>query len=86
MVRTKKHNGADYILIDTDIMLYENGEVVSIVPVQVQVRLKDISEKRQKELYKYTSMYFDRTFHINKLQHQTEVKEKKNWFSRVFSK
>lgn len=82
MIRTKKHNGADYILIDADIMVYEKGQVATIVPVQVQVRLKDIPDKHQKAVYKYTSLYFDRTFAINKPQPEI----KKGWFSRLFYK
>jgi hypothetical protein len=81
MIRTKKHNGVDYILIDTDLMVYEEGEISTIVPIQVQVRLKDISEKQQRAIYKHTSMYFDRTFTVNKPQ----IKEKKGWFSSWFS-
>ena len=82
MIRTKKYNGADYILIDADIMVYEEGQVATIVPVQVQVRLKDIPDKHQKAVYKYTSLYFDRTFAINKPQPEI----KKGWFSRLFYK
>ena len=82
MVRTKKYNNADYILIDTDIMIYEEGEVTLIVPVQVQVRLKDISDKQQKTIYKYSSLYFDRTFTVNKPQPEV----KKGWFSSLFQK
>ena len=82
MIRTKKYNNADYILIDTDIMVYEEGQVATIVPVQVQVRLKDLSDKQQKEIYKYTSLYFDRTFAVNKPQPAI----KKGWFSSLFHK
>ena len=82
MIRTKKHNGADYILIDTDIMVYEEGQVATIVPVQVQVRIKDVPDKQQKAIYKYTSLYFDRTFAVNKPQPEA----KKGWFSRLFNK
>lgn len=82
MVRTKKYNNADYILIDTDIMVYEEGQIATIVPVQVQVRLKDIPEKQQKAIYKYTSLYFDRTFAVNKPQPEV----KKGWFSSLFYK
>lgn len=82
MIRTKKHNSVDYILIDTDIMVYEEGQIATIVPVQVQVRLKDISDKHQKAIYRHTSLYFDRTFAINKPQLET----KKGWFSRLFHK
>ena len=82
MIRTKKHNGADYILIDTDIMVYEEGQVATIVPVQVQVRIKDVPDKQQKAIYKYTSLYFDRTFAVNKPQ----LEAKKGWFSRLFNK
>ena len=82
MIRTKKHNGADYILIDTDIMVYEEGQVATIVPVQVQVRIKDVSDKQQKAIYKYTSLYFDRTFAVNKPQPEV----KKGWFARLFDK
>jgi len=80
MVRVKKHNGADYMLIDTDIMLYEGDEVSTIVPIQVQVRMKDLSEQQQKLLYKNAAMYFDRTFSFNK----KVPKEKKGWFSSWF--
>lgn len=82
MIRTKKHNGADYILIDTDLMVYEEGEVATIVPIQVQVRLKNVSDKHQRAIYKNTSIYFDRTFTVNKPQ----MKEKKGWFASWFSK
>jgi hypothetical protein len=82
MIRTKKYNNADYILIDTDIMVYEEGQVAAIVPVQVQVRLKDIPEKHQRAIYKHTSLYFDRTFSVNKPQ----LEVKKGWFSNLFSK
>ena len=82
MIRTKKHNGADYILIDTDITVYEEGQVVASVPVQVQVRIKDVSDKQQKAIYRYTSLYFDRTFAVNKPQ----LEVKKGWFSRFFNK
>jgi hypothetical protein len=82
MIRTKKHNGADYILIDTDIMVYEEGQVATIVPVQVQVRLKDMPDRHQKAIYKYTSLYFDRTFAVNKPQPEV----KKGWLSRLFHK
>ena len=80
MVRTKKYNNADYILIDADIMVYEEGQVAAIVPVQVQVRLKDVSDKHQRAVYKYTSLYFDRTFSVDKPQSEA----KKGWFSRLF--
>ena len=80
MIRTKKYNNADYILIDTDIMVYEEGQVATIVPVQVQVRLKDVSDKHQRAVYKYTSLYFDRTFSVDKPQSEA----KKGWFSRLF--
>jgi hypothetical protein len=82
MIRTKKYNNADYILIDTDIMVYEEGQVATIVPVQVQVRLKDVSDKQQKAIYKYTSLYFDRTFAVNKPQPEV----KKGWLSSLFQK
>lgn len=82
MVRTKKYNNADYILIDTDIMVYEEGQIATIVPVQVQVRLKDVSDKHQKAIYKYASLYFDRTFAVNKPQPEV----KKGWFSSLFQK
>lgn len=82
MIRTKKHNGADYILIDTDIMVYEEGQISAIVPVQVQVRLKDLSDKQQRAVYKHTSLYFDRTFTVNKPQPEV----KKGWFSSLFNK
>lgn len=81
MVRIKKHNGADYVIIDTDLMLYENGEVATIVPIHVQVRMKDLTEAQQRAIYRNISLYFDRTFSVNK----PEVKEKKGWFSRWFS-
>ena len=80
MIRTKKYNNADYILIDTDIIVYEEGQVATIVPVQVQVRLKDVSDKHQRVVYKYTSLYFDRTFSVDKPQSEA----KKGWFSRLF--
>lgn len=80
MVRVKKHNGADYMLIDTDIMLYEGDQVSTIVPIQVQVRMKELSEKQQKLLYRNASMYFDRTFSFNK----PEPKKNNGWFSRWF--
>ena len=83
MVRVKKHNGADYVIIDTDLMLYQDGEVSAIVPVHVQVRMKDLTDAQQRVIYKNVSLYFDRTFSANKPQPQ--VKEKKNWFSRLFS-
>ena len=82
MIRTKKYNNADYILIDTDIIVYEEGQVAAVVPVQVQVRLKDVSDKQQKAIYKYTSLYFDRTFAVNKPQPAI----KKGWFSSLFQK
>lgn len=82
MIRTKKYNNADYILIDTDIIVYEEGQVAAIIPVQVQVRLKDVSDKQQRAIYKYTSLYFDRTFSVDKPQ--SEVK--KGWFSSLFQK
>jgi len=82
MIRTKKYNNTDYILIDTDIMVYEEGQVTTIIPVQVQVRLKDVSDKQQRAIYKYTSLYFDRTFSVNKPQQEA----KKGWFSRLFWK
>jgi hypothetical protein len=81
MVRLKKHNGVDYILVDTDIIVYDGEEVSTIVPVHVQVRLKDLSEKDQKAVYRYSSLFFDRTLTINK----PKVKEKKGWFSRWFN-
>ena len=80
MIRTKKYNNADYILIDTDIIVYEEGQVAAVVPVQVQVRLKDVSDKHQRAVYKYTSLYFDRTFSVDKPQSEA----KKGWFSRLF--
>lgn len=82
MIRTKKHNSVDYILIDTDIMVYEEGQVASTIPVQIQVRLKDIPDKHQRAVYKYTSLYFDRAFAVNKPQPEV----KKGWFSRLFHK
>lgn len=81
MVRVKKHsNGADYVLIDTDAVLYEGDQVSTIVPIQVQVRMKDLNEKQQKLLYRNVAMYFDRTFSFNK----SVTPEKKGWFSRWF--
>jgi hypothetical protein len=63
-------------------MVYEEGQVTAIIPVQVQVRLKDISDKQQRTIYKYTSLYFDRTFAVNKPQPEV----KKGWLSRLFYK
>jgi len=82
MVRIKKHNGAEFIIIDTDILMYEDREVSKIVPVQVQVRLKDLTEQQQRAIYKHASIYFDRTLSINKPQPEV----KKGWFSSWFSK
>lgn len=82
MVRIKKHNGVEFIIIDTDILMYEEGEVSKLVPVQVQVRLKDLTEQQQRVVYKHVSMYFDRTLSINKPQ----PKVKRGWFSRWFNK
>lgn len=82
MVRVKKHNGVEFILIDTDILMYEEGAVSKIVPVQVQVRLKDLTEKQQRAVYKHASVYFDRTLSINKPQPEV----KRGWFSRWLSK
>jgi hypothetical protein len=82
MVRIKKHNNVEFIIVDTDIVVYEGEEVSKIVPVQVQVRLKDLSEKQQRTIYKHAAMYFDRTLNINKPQPEV----KKGWFSRWFSK
>jgi hypothetical protein len=82
MVRIKKHNGAEFIIIDTDILMYEDGEISKLVPIQVQVRLKDLTEKQQRAVYKHASMYFDRTLFINKPQPEV----KRGWFSRWFSK
>ena len=82
MIRTKKYNNTDYILIDTDIIVYEEGQVAVTIPVQVQVRLKDTTDKQQKAIYKYTSLYFDRTFSVNKPQPEV----KKGWFSSLFQK
>jgi hypothetical protein len=81
MVRVKKHNGADYVVIDTDLMLYQDGEVATIVPIHVQVRMKDLTDSQQRAIYRHVSLYFDRTFSVNK----PEVKENKSWFSRLFS-
>ena len=81
MVRVKKHNGADYVVIDTDLMLYQDGEVATIVPIHVQVRMKDLTDSQQRAIYRHVSLHFDRTFSVNK----PEVKEKKSWFSRLFS-
>jgi hypothetical protein len=81
MVRVKKHNGADYVIIDTDLMLYQDGEIATIVPIHVQVRMKDLTEAQQKAIYRNVSLHFDRTFSVNK----PEVKQKKGWFSRWFS-
>jgi len=81
MVRVKKHNGADYVVIDTDLMLYQDGEVATIVPIHVQVRMKDLTDTQQRAIYRHVSLYFDRTFSVNK----PEVKENKSWFSRLFS-
>lgn len=78
----KKYNGADYIIIDTDLMLYQEGEVTAIAPVQVQVRMKDLTETQQRAIYRHASMYFDRTLPINKPQPK---EKKKGWFSRWFS-
>ncbi len=81
MVRVKKHNGADYVIIDTDLMLYQDGEIATIVPIHVQVRMKDLTDTQQRAIYRHVSLHFDRTFSVNK----PEVKEKKSWFSRWFS-
>jgi hypothetical protein len=81
MVRVKKHNGADYVIIDTDLMLYQDGEIATIVPIHVQVRMKDLTEAQQRVIYRNVSLHFDRTLSVNK----TEVKQKKGWFSRWFS-
>lgn len=80
MIRVRKHLGCDYIIIDTDIILYEDGEIVAITPVQVQVRAKDLSEKHYRAIYRHSSIYFDRTLKVNKPQQV----EKKGWFSRWF--
>lgn len=81
MVRVKKHNGADYVIIDTDLMLYQDGEIATIVPIHVQVRMKDLTEAQQRVIYRNVSLHFDRTLSVNK----PEVKQKKGWFSRWFS-
>ena len=81
MVRIKKHSGVEFIIVDTDIVMYEEGEVSKIVPVQVQVRLKDLTEKQQRAIYKHSAIYFDRTLSINKPQPEI----KKGWFSRWFN-
>lgn len=82
MIRVRKHLGSDYIIIDTDIILYEDGEIAAITPVQVQVRVKDLSEKHYRAIYRHSSLFFDRTLAVNKPQ----PVEKKGWFSRWFDK
>ena len=81
MVRLKKHNGVDYIIIDTDLVIYEEGQPKSKVPAQVQIRVKDLSEKNYKAVYRHACMYFDRIFVVDK----PLPKKNKSWFNKLFN-
>ena len=82
MVRIKKHNGTDFLLIDTSITVYNKDNTETVVPVQVQIRVGKVPEKSFNTFYNYACSLFDRPFTANK----PKLEEKKGWFQRLFQK
>ncbi len=57
MIRLTKHNGKEYIVINTDVQVGETK-----VPMQVQVNVVGVSEADKTKLYQFTSLVFNRSF------------------------
>jgi peptidyl-tRNA hydrolase len=57
MIRLTKHNGKEYIVVNTDIQVGKTK-----VPMQVQINVVGVSEEDKTKLYQFTSLVFNRSF------------------------
>ena len=72
MIRFAKHNGTDYIIIDSS---FEVNGLTS--PLHIQINLKGVSDEDKVVLYRASSIAFNRHINITKPK-QPELK--KSWW------
>jgi hypothetical protein len=72
MIRLTKHNGKEYIIVNTSIQVGETK-----VPLQIQVNVVGVSEDDKTKLYQFTSLIFNRPF--KKMEPQKTIPPKPWW-------
>ena len=63
MIRTVKHKGKEYIVVNTT---FRSGDIQA--PIQVQVNLGNIDPKHHNELYWQVSQVFNKPFIIKVIE------------------
>lgn len=75
MIRYAKHNGTNYIIVDTTMKVNGIG-----TPVQVQINVQNVTEESRSRFFKVASVAFDRLLDFDKPKTDTS----KSWWQRIF--
>ena len=71
MIRYTKHQGKNYIIVDSSIKLND-----VLVPIQVQVNVTNIKEEHHHKIFRVSSVAFNRVIDFDKPKTQV----KKPWY------
>jgi len=72
MIRYAKHQGKDYIIVDSSIKLND-----VLVPIQVQVNVTNVKEEDHPKIFRISSIAFNRVIDFDKPKPQPV---KKAWY------
>ena len=65
MIRKTKHLNKEYLIIDTELQIMENGEIIH-VPIQIQASLTKLPPTQHYTVYKNVNSLYNRTILIGK--------------------
>ena len=77
MIRYTRHQGTNYIIVDSTL------EIDSMsLPVQIQVKVEGVEKENQVKVFKIISSAFNHPLNYNK----PKVQPKKSWWQSIFKK
>jgi hypothetical protein len=75
VIRKTKHQNREYLIVDTELHIYEGGEKI-VVPVQVQVNISKVLSTKHYSVYSAVNSLYNHVKVVGKLPTTT----KKPWY------
>ena len=80
MIRFARHNNKDYVIVDTNFVIYEGEESLE-VPIHIRIDTTHISKNQNSLVFKKAALLFNRSIIIKK---QEEITPRKSWWTKLF--
>ena len=80
MIRFARHNNKDYVIVDTNFIIYEGQETLE-VPIHIRIDTTNVSKDQNLLVFKKAALLFNRSIIIKK---QGVIAPKKSWWTKLF--